>query len=435
MRRASFLAAGMAAAFVLAACGGDDDPTAETDQPDATEEPEADTAPEPADLRLWVNGADTPQEMRDWLVETFEAQNPGSTLTIEEQSWEGLVERLTTSLASSTETPDVIEVGNTQAPTFTNVGAFLPLTDEQVAELGGDDMLPGFVEAGTADGVVSAVPLYAGSKVVFYRTDLFEEAGVDVPTTPDEFVEVAETLTEASDNPNFSGFYFPGADWRNAVAFIWDAGGDLAVQNGDTWEGALSTPESQAGLEVAKRLFDQSNAPKDGDEAESWIPWCADEIGMLSAPGWAYGVIQDPEAGCPGTPAADNIGVFALPGSNGAAPVLLGGSNVAISAQSQNPELAYELLKLILSDDFQAQYAQNGLTPAKISLTSEMEENETNAAAIAAAATAKLTPAAENWASVEGARILEDFFIGIATGGDVAELSGNADAAITETLN
>jgi hypothetical protein len=30
---------------------------------------------------------------------------------------------------------------------------------------------------------------------------------------------------------------------------------------------------------------------------------------------------------------------------------------------------------------------------------------------------------------------LEDFFIGIATGGDVAELSANADAAITETLN
>src|SRR5919106_3606210 len=358
-----------------------------------------------------MNGGDTPQEMRDWLVATFEEQNPGSTLTIEEQSWEGLVERLTTSLASSTETPDVVEIGNTQAPTFTNVGAFLPLTEEQVAELGGDVLLPGFVEAGTADGVVSAVPLYAGSKVVFYRTDLFEEAGVEVPTTLDEFVEVAETLTESSDNPNFSGFYFPGADWRNGVAFIWDAGGDLAVQNGDSWEGVLSSPESQAGLEVVQRLFAQSNAPKDGDEAESWIPWCNDEIGMLSAPGWAYGVIQDPDAGCPGTPAADNIGVFALPGSDGPAPVLLGGSNVAISAQSQHPELAYELLKLILSDEFQAQYAQNGLTPAKIS------------------------PAAENWASVEGARILEDFFIGVASGGDIAQLSADADAAITGALN
>ncbi|HEX6327552.1 MAG TPA: hypothetical protein VFZ72_13355, partial [Jiangellaceae bacterium] len=80
MRRAGLLAAGMAAAFVLAACGGDEDPVAESEEPDATEEPEGDAGPEPADLRLWVNGGDTPQEMRDWLVETFEAQNPGSTL-------------------------------------------------------------------------------------------------------------------------------------------------------------------------------------------------------------------------------------------------------------------------------------------------------------------------------------------------------------------
>jgi N,N'-diacetylchitobiose transport system substrate-binding protein len=440
VRRVSFLAAGIAGALVLAACGGDDEPD-ETSEPDASEEDagdapdESEDAPEAADLRLWVNGGDTPQEMRDWLTETFEEQNPGSTLTIEEQAWEGLVERLTTSLASPEESPDVVEVGNTQAPTFTNVGAFAPLSSDQLAELGGDDLLPGFVEAGTADGVTSAVPLYAGSKVVFYRTDLFEAAGLEVPTTLDEFVAAAETLTEASDNPNFSGFHFPGADWRNGVAFVWDAGGDLAVQDGDAWAGGLSSAESQAGLEVAQRLFATSNAPKDGDEAETWIPWCADEIGMLSAPGWAYGVIQDAEAGCPGTPAADNIGVFALPGSAGAAPVLLGGSNVAISANSQHPELAYELLKLIASDEFQAMYATNGLTPAKLSLTSAMEDNETNAAAIAAAATAKLTPPAEAWASVEGARILEDFFIGIATGGDIADLAADADAAIADTLN
>jgi ABC-type glycerol-3-phosphate transport system substrate-binding protein len=439
VRRASFLAAGLTAALVLAACGGDDADTepAAADEPDTTPEDTADddAALEPGDLRLWVNGGDTPAEMREWLIATFEEQNPGSTLTIEEQAWDGLVERLTTSLASPTESPDVVEIGNTQAPTFTNVGAFLPLTDAQLAELGGNDLLPGFVEAGTANGVVSAVPLYAGSKVVFYRTDLFEAADLEVPATLDEFVAAAEALTEASDDPNFSGFYFPGADWRNAVAFVWDAGGDLAVQEGDQWVGDLSSPESMAGLEVVERLFAQSNAAKDGDEAEAWIPWCADEVGMLSAPGWAYWVIQDPDAGCPETDAAENLGVFALPGSNGAAPVLLGGSNIAISAQSQHPELAYELLKLILSDEFQTQYAEAGLTPAKLSLTSAMEDNERNAAAIEAAATAKLTPPAEKWATVEGARILEDFFVGIATGGDVEQLAADADAAITAALN
>jgi ABC-type glycerol-3-phosphate transport system substrate-binding protein len=437
VKRTRFLAAGIAtAALVLAACGGDDadTDTGAAEAPDTSGE-EGDAAPEPGDLRLWVNGGDTPDEMREWLIDAFETQNPGSTLTIEEQAWDGLVERLTTSLASPAETPDVVEVGNTQAPTFTTVGAFLPLSDAQVAELGGDDMLPGFVEAGSANGNVYAVPLYAGSKVVFYRTDLFEEYELDVPTTLDEFIDTAHALTDAIDDPNFSGFYFPGADWRNGITFIWEAGGELAVQEGDDWAGALSSPESQAGLETIQRLFDQSNAPRDVDESEAWVPWCNDEVGMLSAPGWAYWVIQDEEAGCPGTEAADNIGVFALPGATEPAPVLLGGSNVAISAQSQHPELAYELLKLILSDEFQAQYAQNGLTPATLSMATEMEDNEANQAAIAAAGTAKLTPPAQNWASVEGGRILEDFFIGIATGGDPEELAADADAKITAALN
>ena len=116
----------------LAACGSDDDGSSTDD----------DGGAESADIRVWLNGTDTPQEARDWLKKTFEEDNPGSTLTIEQQEWDGLVEKLTTALSSESETPDVVEIGNTQAPTFTSAGAFAPLTDE-LDDLGGDDLLPG----------------------------------------------------------------------------------------------------------------------------------------------------------------------------------------------------------------------------------------------------------------------------------------------------
>ena len=346
MQRARFLAVGIAAALAFAACG-DDDTTG--DEPAADESA---AAPEPADIRVWLNGADTPQEMRDWLKTEFETANPGSTLTIEEQEWEGLVERLTTSLGSEEETPDVVEVGNTQAPTFTTAGAFSDLTD-LLPELGGDDLLQGFVDAGSVDGQTYAVPYYAGSKYVFYRTDLFEKAGLEVPTTMDEFVDAAIALkADNADVPNFSGFWFPGQDWRNGVAFVWDAGGDLAVQDGDEWTGTLSTAESVDGLTTAQRLFTEaSGAAKDGNEADPQVPFCAGEIGMLSAPGWVRWSIDNADIGCPEMMA--NVGVFALPGSDGdAAPVLLGGSNIAVSAKSQNQELAAEVVKLMLSDEY-----------------------------------------------------------------------------------
>ncbi len=424
MRITPFLAISLASVLTLSACGGDGGSGTDTDG-----------GPETADLRVWINGADTPQEARDWLKETFEEQHPGSTLTIEEQQWEGLVEKLTTALSSESETPDVVEIGNTQAPTFTTAGAFADLTDE-LDSLGGDDLLQGFVDAGSVDGKTYAVPYYAGSKFVFYRKDLFEKAGVEVPTTMEEFVDTAIALKQDNPKPaNFSGFYFPGQDWRNGVTFLWDAGGDIAVADGETWSGTMSDPASVAGLETAQKLMTEaSGAPKDGNEADAQVPFCAGEVAMLSAPGWMGGVMNDPDAGCPDL--MKNVGVFAMPGSDGEpAPVLLGGSNIAVAAKSPNQDLAKDALALMLSDEYQTILAENGLTPAKTSLAQLLGDDEIARATIEAASNAKLTPASAGWASVEGSRTMEDFFVALANGGDVASLAAEVDAELDSALN
>ena len=410
----------------LAACGDDSSDGGGSSGGDA---------PQAADIRVWLNGTDTPDEARQWLKKTFEEENPGSTLTIEQQEWDGLVEKLTTALSSESETPDVVEIGNTQAPTFTSAGAFSDLTD-QLDSLGGDDLLQGFVDGATVDGKTYAVPYYAGSKYIFYRTDLFEKAGLEVPTTMDEFVDTAVKLKDANPQPaNFSGFWFPGQDWRNGAAFVWDAGGDLAVDNDGTWEGALESDASVAGLERAQQLFEQaSGAPKDGNEADPWTPFCAGETGMMSTPGWVMGLLNDPKTGCPDL--AKKVGVFALPGSDGQpAPVLLGGSDIAIAAKSQHQELAQKAVALMLSDDYQSILAENGLTPAKTSLASLLGDDMFAQATIAAASNAKLTPAAPGWANVEGSRVLEDLFSKIAQGGDVGELAAAADEQMNSQLN
>jgi N,N'-diacetylchitobiose transport system substrate-binding protein len=422
MRFTKHLVVAAVAALTLGACGGNGDDKG------------SDAGPTKGDIRVWLNGTDTPQEARDWLKKTFEDQNPGSTLTIEEQQWDGLVEKLTTALSSASDTPDVVEVGNTQAPTFTEAGAFADLSD-QLDSLGGDDLLPGFVDGATTDGKTYAVPYYAGSKFVFYRKDLFAKAGLQVPTTMDEFVDAAVALKKANPKPaNFSGFWLPGQDWRNAVAFLWDKGGDLATEDGGTWTGALESPESQAGLATVQKLFQQaSGAAKDGNEADPATPFCHNEVGMLSAPGWVKGLIEDPKAGCPDL--MKKVGVFALPGSDGKpAPVLLGGSDIAIAAKSKNQGLAKKAVALMLSDDYQTILGKAGLTPAKTSLSSVLGTDEIAQATIAAASNARLTPAASGWASVESSRILEDFFVGVATGGDLAKLAKDADDKMNEKL-
>ena len=372
-------------------------------------------------IRVWLNGTDTPQEARDYLKETFEAQNPGSTLSIEEQQWTGLVDLLTTSLSSS-DSPDIVEVGNTQAPAFTSAGAFLDLS-ENFPSTG---LLPGFVDIGSYDGKLYAAPYYAGARVVFYNKTMYAAAGVEVPTTLDEYVENAAKLATADRD----GVYFPGQDWYNALPFIWENGGEVAVFEGGGWDARLSSAESVAGLEQVATITTASVvADKNGNETDAWVPFNEGRAATLSAPSWAYGLIELPQ---------EEFGYFNLPGKDGGvAQVFAGGSNIAISANSPHPELAKNALKVLLSEEYQSIMAANGLVPALSSLSEDTAGATPELAGLiaAAAVNAKLTPASPRWADVEAAAVLQDLFVQIANGGDIQALAAAADEQIEEILN
>lgn len=441
MKILRFAAVGVAAALTLTACGNGDD---------AADDPTEAGTPEAATIKLWLNGTDTPDALREYLTTTFESENPGSKLVIEEQDWNGLVPRLQTALGSADQTPDVVEIGNTQSPTFTYAGAFADISD-MYDELGGDNLLPGFVDAGSADGNFYAAPYYSGARAVFYNKDAFAAAGVEVPTTLAEFTEIAKKLQTDTQ----SGFWFPGQDWYNGAAWIYTNGGNLAVQDGDTWKGALSSPESIKGLEEVQDLFaNATNAPADSDSNEPWVPFNAGQSAMFSAPTWARWSIDLPQCNKAVDPDdtseeatalrgeqqacnEEHTGIFPLPGleegsyANGFA----GGSNIAVAAKSKHPELAKNLLRIIFSEEFQNMLGENGLIPGNTEYAASMGDDVYAKAAVAAALNAKLTPAAEKWADVEGDRILEDFFQQLATGADVKEAAAETDQLLEDALN
>src|SRR5215203_5411776 len=146
------------AALLLSACasGG-----SSSDTPAAT----SSTSNAGTTITLWLAGGDTPDELRTYLTDTFKAKT-GATLRIEEQSWGDLVTKLTTSLPDAKNTPDLTELGNTQSPTFSNVGAFSDVSD-LYPQLGGSKLLQSFVEVGSVDGKQYALPYYFGSRFLF----------------------------------------------------------------------------------------------------------------------------------------------------------------------------------------------------------------------------------------------------------------------------
>ena len=430
MKTKKLAAIGLAGVLALAACGSDDD-DAESSGGSSLEAPADDTE---ATLRVWLNGPDTPDEMIELAKDEFAEQYPNVTVEVERQEWDGLVNRLDTVLPTE-DSPDIFEVGNTQAQSYEAAGAMVDLTEFK-EDLGGDDLVDSLVEAGTYDGQFYGVPYYGGARIVVYRKDLFEKAGLEVPTTLDEFVEAGKALkADNADVPNFSGIYFPGRNWQAMLSFIWDAGGDIAVDEDGEWVGELANEESVAGLTTVQDIMQNANAaPADTDDAEDFLDFCNGEVGMLMGPGWKMGQITG-EDGCPGKYDAV-LGAFPLPGSDGGvAPSFLGGSNLGVSAESENPGLALAFLKVLTDEQYQTAFAENGLIPVRKSLLGEVQGDEAAQAQAEAAQITRFVPSSEYWAEVESGTILHDMGAAIAGGADVQEEATRADEAIVAILN
>ncbi|GMA36378.1 extracellular solute-binding protein [Demequina litorisediminis] len=88
------------------------------------------------------------------------------------------------------------------------------------------------------------LPYYFGSRLAWYRKDIYAAGGVEVPTTLADVTTINADLKEQG----IGGFYMGGRDWRNGVSWIFANGGDLATYDGSAWAGALSTPEAIEGM-------------------------------------------------------------------------------------------------------------------------------------------------------------------------------------------
>ena len=142
-RTTRWLAAITAAGMLIAACGDDDEESSSADRrtrrigrsgrdrrraTDTTAA--ADTGGGGESIRLWLNGGDTPDPLVEYAIAEFNKIHPDVEVQFERQEWTGIVEKLTTALSGS-DSPDVVEFGNTQAQTFEAAGAVVDLTDKR----------------------------------------------------------------------------------------------------------------------------------------------------------------------------------------------------------------------------------------------------------------------------------------------------------------
>ncbi|MFB7938058.1 extracellular solute-binding protein [Streptomyces sp. NPDC056049] len=385
----------------------------------------------PTVLDVWLMRDSVSEAFQKEFEAGFEKDHPGIDLKIQIQEWEGIGEKVTAALAGN-DAPDVIEVGNTQVAQYAQSGGLTDFSGK-VGELGGDFWLEGLAEPGAWEGKQYGIPYYAANRVVIYRTDLFAEAGIDATKikTREQWLAATEKLNK----DGVQGIYLPGQNWFTLAGFVWDEGGDLAVQEGSTWKGALDTPEALRAMDFYQRLQALGKGPKDSDESR---PLQAEVVAkgqvaqVIATPGGA-GVIAQKNPELQG-----KLGFFPIPGKTADTPgaVFTGGSDLIVPAAAENQDEAYTFIKELAGDAWQKKLAlAMSYVPNKTNLATAVASDPGAATMAVGAANGHATPNTPQWAAVEAKNPIKDYMTAVLIGRDPRAEAAKASQSITTTLN
>ncbi|GAA3747440.1 N,N'-diacetylchitobiose transport system substrate-binding protein [Spinactinospora alkalitolerans] len=387
-------------------------------------------------LDVWIMEGTNPDASAyfDEVAEEFEAQT-GAQVNVEFIPWGDAHDKFVTAIAGGT-MPDVAEVGTTWTPEFAEAGALADLTD-RVGDTG--TYVPGLVEAGTVDGRLYGVPWHAALRSVLYRTDVFDELGIEEPRNWEELREAAVTVSE--EKGDMTAFPVPGGAEYSLLPFVWGAGGDIAVQDGGgTWSAEIDSPESREGIAFFTDLALEHGTSSTG--AATWLETDVQDAFIDGDVAMAISGSWTPKAILEGNPDLEgDIAAFPIPGPDGGySPSFVGGSHLSVFNGSEDEELAWEYVQLLTSDDYAARWTEETTYfPGKqeqLAAFTESDDPLVQPFAVQMSEAGRGVPADPAYGKVQGQKVLQTMVQSILSGdASVEEASATAAEAIEKTLN
>ncbi len=211
-------------------------------------------------VRFWYHFDNPANPMAD-LVKKFEAANPGITIQAENVPWNSYYDNLYTSLVGGN-APDAAMVKLFAQPRLVEMGALEPIGGKIDAWKGKADLLDNVLELNKGpDGTQYYLPIQYVVLYLYYRSDLFQAAGLQPPKTCEDFRNAAIKLTKAPDTYGF-GLRGGKGGWDQWGAFVFSQGAELKP-------GGLIKPEAIAANQWVIDLFQKDkvippSAPNDG---------------------------------------------------------------------------------------------------------------------------------------------------------------------------
>ncbi|MGM1030320.1 MAG: ABC transporter substrate-binding protein [Actinomycetota bacterium] len=312
----------------------------------------ADSNGEASDSTLSVLIAAPQAGAGEVLEQRFEEANQGIDVEVTVVPYDQIQTKAILDVQSGTNQYDAVVYWYTSVGALAEGGALLDLTDwiSSNDALGADDFITSVFDPYTLyDGQRYGLPLDGDTHVLFYNTDILERNGVEPPTTWDEYLTAAQTITE---NESADGVY-GAALLGDAAAF--NIGSTffnrLATMSPDPIDSQRPDLSNEYALAAAQAMLDASGAavpsPLEIGFEEALPQFLAGNVGMMEF--WTdLGVFaQDPEQ----SQIVDGWGVVPLPiGPDGqVSGALNAGWAIGISPNASDLELAQQFVEFAAS--------------------------------------------------------------------------------------
>lgn len=395
MKRMHWLVAGAGVlALGLAGCSSSGDSPSDADD---------------GELTVWVMGDSS--EHFDTLIAPFEEESGIEVETVA-IPWDSVDQKFTTAVASG-DGPDVLQIGLSKLRTYADSGALLTLDDQTIADypnLAASNFIDGIAGDATAiEGEIVSAPWVSDTRVLFYRSDILAEAGMNTPpATWDELREAAKTLAGRGDGQY--GYYIPQWDSALPVVMTWDQGGDIVA------DGAIDfdTPEFAQAVDLYTGLYADGSVPTNSDFDQTQ--------GFVS--GITPMLVSGPYLGAAIADAAPELdgkwSVTTIPAGTDSTS-LLAGSNLGVWGATDNQSGALELLDYLSQPEVQVQwYELDGQLPTvKAALADDALTADPLVAVYSEQlANSRLLPLVPNWDGETGKALLDALNSIVLTGAD-----------------
>ncbi len=241
-----------------------------------------------------------------------------------------------------------------------DISSLLPL-EERIG------FFTGPMDAVTFKDKVYAIPWYIDAGVLYYRKDLLEKYGFYPPTTWDELVKTAKTIT--AEEKDLYGFIWQGKQYEglvcNVLEYIWSNGGDV-LEDGRV---IIDSPENREALKFMKDLIVNYKVSPELvltsiEESTRHIFGNGKALFMRNWP-YAWNIFNKE-----GSPVRGKVGVSVLPFFKGNQTAsTLGGWQLGINKFSKNPGPAEKFINYLTSPEVQKRLAISvGYKPTRKSL-------------------------------------------------------------------